>query len=154
MHSMVSAVASCLGKRRTRLNQTARIARRKPAERMRLPALEALEHRALLSTISGQKFHDVDGDGTHNGGTEPGLEGWVIELDADADGTVDATATTAADGTYQFLDLPAGTYRVREVLLPGWIQTTTNPTDIVLDGTNDVTGVDFGNFQKIGRAHV
>jgi alpha-glucoside transport system permease protein len=44
-------------------------------------------------------------------GTEKGLEGITVE--AVADGQVRATTTTAADGTFVFENLPAGSYTVR-----------------------------------------
>ena len=78
---------------------------------------------------------------------DAGLAGWTIELDKDANGTVDATTVTGPGGTYSFTDLTAGTYRVREVGQVGWIQTTVNPGDVsVVSGTNS-TGNNFGNFQ-------
>ena len=99
-----------------------------------------------LGAISGQKFQDNNGDGIQNGG-DAGLAGWTIELDKDANGTVDATTVTGAGGTYSFTGLTAGTYRVREVGQVGWIQTTVNPGDVtVVSGTNS-TGNNFGNFQ-------
>ena len=77
----------------------------------------------------------------------PGLAGWTIQLDKDANGTVDATTVTGAGGTYSFTGLTAGTYRVREVDQVGWTQTTVNPGDVtVVSGTNS-TGNNFGNFQ-------
>jgi cyclophilin family peptidyl-prolyl cis-trans isomerase len=100
------------------------------------------------SAITGRKFHDLDADAVQDVG-ESGLQGWVIQLDSGADGTIDFVTTTAADGTYSFTALPPGTYRVREQLQTGWTQTTANPVDIVLDGLNSTTGVDFGNFQQL-----
>jgi protocatechuate 3,4-dioxygenase beta subunit len=101
-----------------------------------------------LITISGMKFEDVNGNGVQDAG-DNGLQGWTIELDRDANGSVDATATTDANGNYSFTNVGPGTYRIREVLQPGWVQTTTNPADIAaLSGTN-VGNVDFGNFELI-----
>ena len=102
---------------------------------------------APTGAISGMKFNDIDGDGTNDGGSDPGLAGWTIELDKDANGTVDATTVTGAGGTYSFTGLTAGTYRIREVGQVGWTQTTVNPGDVtVVSGTNS-TGNNFGNFQ-------
>src|SRR6185503_17572939 len=99
-----------------------------------------------LGAISGQKFQDINGDGTKNG-ADAGLLGWTIELDKDANGTVDATTTTDVNGNYSFTGLTAGTYRIREVNQAGWIQTTVNPADVtVISGTNSA-GSNFGNFQ-------
>ena len=97
-----------------------------------------------LGSISGQKFNDLDGSGTKDVG-ESGLSGWTINLDTDVNGSVDATATTDANGNYSFPDLEPGTYRVREVDQGGWVQRTPNPTDITITRGEDVSEVDFGN---------
>ena len=65
------------------------------------------------------------------GETYKGLEGWTINLEVwvddnweayiDKDGNA-VTATTDENGKYCFTDLPAGTYRVSEVLKPGYEQ--------------------------------
>lgn len=98
-------------------------------------------------SIAGRVFCDASGDGTDNGGTEPGLAGWTVQLDRNADGTVDATTTSGADGSYSFGALTAGTYRVREVLPAGWTRTTPDPADILVSAGVNVTGVNFGNVQ-------
>src|SRR4029079_18258138 len=67
-----------------------------------------------LGAISGQKFQDNNGDGIKNG-ADAGLSGWVIQLDKDANGTVDASTATDGSGNYSFTGLVAGVYRVREV---------------------------------------
>lgn len=54
--------------------------------------------------------------------TGEGLEGWEIIL-RDVTGTEQATTTTDADGRYCFMNLPAGTYTVEEVLTGDWEQT-------------------------------
>ena len=68
-------------------------------------------------------------DGVKDPG-EKGLLDWTINLDKNADGSVDLTTKTDANGNYSFTNLGFGTYRVREVQQNGWIQTTTNPSDI------------------------
>ncbi len=98
-------------------------------------------------SISGQKFNDLDGDGIKDDG-EPGLEGWTINLDKDADGNIDQTTTTDVSGNYSFAVLGPGTYRVREGGQTNWIQTTTNPADITVVSGQNVSGVDFGNFRE------
>src|SRR5439155_13930414 len=101
-----------------------------------------------FASIAGTKFNDVDGDGTQAPG-ELGAAGVTINLDLNADGTVDATTTTDSNGNYHFDNLAPGTYRVREVAPAGTVQTTTNPADIVLSSNQTVTGIDFGNFTRI-----
>lgn len=122
----------------------------------------------ILGSISGQKFEDHNGNGVQDEGDD-GLSGWTIFIDAGAgNGVLDdgeQSTTTADDGTYTLGNLSAGTYKVREVLKPGWTRTTVNPGDVTLTSvtveispedscTNTVTtvssanGVDFGNFEN------
>ncbi|MCA9047661.1 MAG: S8 family serine peptidase, partial [Planctomycetaceae bacterium] len=80
---------------------------------------------AANSLISGIKYHDLDGDGLKDAG-EPALSGWTVFLDTDDDGELDAgevSVVTAADGTYTFSGLAAGTYNVAEVRQSGWTST-------------------------------
>jgi hypothetical protein len=100
-----------------------------------------------LGAISGKKFQDNNGDGIESG-ADAGLAGWTIQLDKDANGTVDATTVTGPGGAYSFTGLVAGTYRIREVGQVGWTQTTVNPADVnVVSGTHS-TGNNFGNYNN------
>ncbi|MCH8042671.1 MAG: tandem-95 repeat protein [Planctomycetes bacterium] len=80
-----------------------------------------------LNSISGVKWHDVDGDGLYE--PEAGeqlLPGWEIYLDTNDNGRFDAgepVETTDIDGRFVFSDVAPGTYRVAEVNQPGWAQT-------------------------------
>lgn len=102
--------------------------------------------KICTGTISGKKFNDLDGNGAKDAG-EPGLSGWTIQLKNTSDVVLDSTVTDGS-GNYSFTPV-AGTYRLREVGQGGWLQTTVNPDDIVLAAGQNVTGVNFGNFQKI-----
>lgn len=104
-------------------------------------------NKQKVSSISGLKFNDLDGDGIQDEG-EGGLDGWTIFLDLDDNGTLDEDETfitTDADGNYTFEDLDPGTYAIREVLKALWTQTTEDPEDITLLSGDDVEGVNFGN---------
>jgi hypothetical protein len=104
-----------------------------------------------LTSISGQKFNDLDGDGVKDGG-EPGIQNWQIFIDADNSGGVtfgDPVAFTDVNGNYTFANLGPGNYTVREVTVAGWTQTTSNPGPIALQSGTPVPNVDFGNFQNI-----
>ncbi len=61
-------------------------------------------------TVSGRLFSDVNRNGVDN--TEAGLSGVTIQL-LTAGGVVVSTTTSAADGSYSFVGLPAGTYTVQ-----------------------------------------
>jgi hypothetical protein len=81
--------------------------------------------------LHGFKWNDLDGDGTWDKPDEPALQGWLIYLDANANGVLDngeRWTTTAADGSYSFTDLPAGEYIVAELMQPGWTQSSPNAT--------------------------
>ncbi|MDH7598101.1 MAG: Ig-like domain-containing protein [Sedimentisphaerales bacterium] len=81
------------------------------------PRFEQLEARVLLSAqITGTVWNDLDGDGLKGIG-EPGIPGLTVYLDNGQ------TTTTDASGAYQFTDLQPGTYKVGQVLIPGFSQT-------------------------------
>jgi len=102
------------------------------------------------SYIMGFKFVDRN----HNGQWDSNeanarLGGVTIEL-LDASGNVIQTTTTNANGLYYFLNVPPGTYTVREQVPAGWLQTApTTPggvhTITISHGTNGI-GLNFGNY--------
>jgi hypothetical protein len=114
-------------------------------------------------SITGMKFSDDNGDGVRGQG-EAGLEGWTINLyrlvpavPDNVEGPVATeipltwefvgSTTTGPDGSYSFVGLPPGTYKVEEVMQDGWTQTAA-PTVFVMTGENQVIpGLDFGNTQ-------
>ncbi len=77
------------------------------------------------ATKSGYKFYDMNGNGIWDEG-EPGLEGWVIFIDANNNGILDTdeiSTTTGANGYYEFTGLTPGSYYFREVLRANWYNT-------------------------------
>ncbi len=101
-------------------------ARQRTRCRHRLLQAERLEDRQLLATISGAVFNDLNADGVKNTG-ESGQSGWTVYLDADGNGqlgTGETSTITAANGSYSFSGLAAGTYTVAEVQQLGWQQTS------------------------------
>lgn len=77
-------------------------------------------------TISGSVWDDRNADGVRQS-TEPALAGWTVYIDANNNGKLDVTemsAITGGQGNYTFSNVPPGTHRVREVVQPGWMQTT------------------------------
>lgn len=102
-----------------------------------------------LGSISGVKFNDLNNNATFDTG-ETGLAGWTIFIDANGNGTLEATEPTTvtnANGGYTFTSIPAGNYTVREVQQPGWVQTTPNPGPVSVTGGSNITGINFGNNQ-------
>ncbi|MFD0783694.1 SdrD B-like domain-containing protein, partial [Micromonospora azadirachtae] len=78
-----------------------------------LPTTELTQINVVSSTISGRTWNDVSGDGVRQP-TEPAVAGFPVALAGTNDlGTpVDRSTTTAADGTYSFTGLRAGSYTV------------------------------------------
>ncbi|TPW00772.1 MAG: Cna B domain-containing protein, partial [bacterium] len=97
-------------------------------------------------TISGAKYHDLNGDGVRQS-DEPGLAGWTFFLYTATGGVVSSAplqyTTTDVNGDFGFFDLgplPTGTsYVVAEQLTGDWEQTTpqsSSPNSILMpDGT-------------------
>jgi uncharacterized delta-60 repeat protein len=104
-------------------------------------------------SISGVVFNDQSADGVREA-AEPGLAGWVVYLDLNANGTFDGdepTVTTGASGRFVFNDLPAGTYHIGERRLSGWRRVAPAAGELIvkLSGGQHVTGQNFANV-KIG----
>jgi len=120
--------------------------------RRRLVGLpERLEGRTLFAAITGSVYLDANNTGVREDG-ETGLIGWQVYLDQDNSATLtdgDLTATTDTSGNFSFTSLPAGTYHVREMVQPGFVQTA--PHTGVVELTMGVDGThraDFGNRQS------
>lgn len=103
-----------------------------------------------LSNISGVVFHDANGNGIQDSGELP-ISGVTIQLRNSA-GTVIATTTTNASGTYTFSSLTAGTYMVTEIDPAGYVSTTLNNVAVSLSAGTNVT-IHFGD-QLIGSAQI
>ncbi len=100
-------------------------------------------------TISGVKFNDLSGNGTLDLG-EPTLCCVTVVL-TNTGTNQQFTTTTAADGTYVFGNLPAGTYSVTESVPSGFINTTSLPQTVVLTSSGSAS-VNIGNQLK-GSIH-
>jgi hypothetical protein len=104
----------------------------------------------VAATISGTVFQDINTNGVQNPG-EPGLSGQTVFLDLTGSGTLaagDPTATTDANGNYQFTVNSAGTYTVREVLLGGVLLAAP------ASGSNQVTVTSGANITSQNFADV
>ncbi|HEX4792867.1 MAG TPA: SdrD B-like domain-containing protein [Humisphaera sp.] len=98
--------------------------------------------------ISGGVFNDANSNAARDA-TEKGIAGRTIYIDKNKNGKLDAgepTTLTAADGTYAFKTLVAGSYRVAEVLPVGWRRTipTTGYFDVTLTAGQTASGKAFG----------
>jgi hypothetical protein len=99
--------------------------------------------------ISGTKYRDITGN-SFSADDQP-LGGVTINLyqGSDASGTLLATTTTAANGTYSFDNLGPGTYFVQEVVPNGYVQTGGNAGYVVqaTSGFNSARN-DFDNKHR------
>ena len=105
-----------------------------------------------IGSISGFKFNDLNANGIKEP-TEPTVANWPIYLDLNNSGAPDSnepSTLTNPQGNFSFINLPQGTYLVREVPQPGFRQTTPNPTPIIVGNGTNATNLSFGNVLVTG----
>ncbi len=126
---------------------------------VRLASTSAVVTGVLNSTsISGQKWNDLNGDGLHDA-NEPGLNGWVINV-LNAAQIVIATTTTASidrngDGSIDLfteqglytVEVPEGDWVVQEVARAGWVETSPMSRTALIAGQLDAS-FDFKTTQN------
>lgn len=101
---------------------------------------------------TGFKWLDTNADGIRDA-DEPGLAGVYVYLDLDNDGKPDVgepAMITKQDGSYTLTPPSPGTYRIREVVDAGYVQTfpATGFHLAVYDGSTPLRGFDFGNKES------
>jgi len=114
------------------------------------------------NTLAGFAYLDLNNDGVKQPG-EPGIAGVTMTL---TNSGFTTTTTTGPDGSYILINVPSGTYTLRETQPVGYTQgkttvgsaggTSTTPdvvTSIVLGGSLNGTGYNFGELgsQVSGR---
>lgn len=106
------------------------------------------------ATLRGVVFLDTDRDGVRDAG-EAGVSGRTVYLDANNNGIRDGSetqTTTNGDGVYQFTGLVAGTYKIRQILPTGFVQTTPANNfgnNATVAGTQVVDGLNFGTAEQL-----
>jgi hypothetical protein len=110
-------------------------------------------------SISGRVWNDADRDRVIDS-NEFGLSGRTVYLDLNNNGVKDGSepsTTTNSTGNYTFSNLAAGTYKIRQILFSGWIQTT--PTNnygnnATISSNGSASGLNFGTAQGSARSTV
>ncbi len=95
-----------------------------------------------LAVIKAWKFHDLNMDRVRQA-NEPVLDGWQMNISPAINGI---GSGLTAGGSYSFIDLPPGAYRVWETQQAGWAATTDVERTIIV-AANDFVEVWFGNVQ-------
>ncbi|QDV70441.1 Serine-aspartate repeat-containing protein D precursor [Rosistilla carotiformis] len=124
------------------------------------PPLPPLDFVNQVVVIGGTKFQDLNDIGTIGvrDDTDPPMAGVTITLDINNDGptTPDQSVVTAADGSYQFVEVPAGTHRVYEpndndLTFPAARSylVTIGETSVVVDPNVLLDELDFGNREGV-----
>ena len=131
---------TCIQSPRRRTTSRSRISNELEGRQL-LAAVIANVTPTVTTSIEGRVFADANKDGLVNG-QEQGLGGRGIQL-VDANNKVVATVQSKPDGSFRFVNMPAGTYTVREILPPG-ATSTTPPKPITVKGDSKITGILVG----------
>jgi hypothetical protein len=92
--------------------------------------------------VYGMVFNDSDQDGLFDDG-EVVIRDVVVTLQVD--GEVSASTTTDTSGNYAFSGLAEGSYSVVETDPAGYVSTTLNVVDFIVDGMTDLEAINFGD---------
>lgn len=109
---------------------------------------QLLESRHLLASITGNVYHDLDGDGVKDA-EDAAQQNWSVFLDQNNNGVVDAgesSTATDANGKYSFGGLAVGSYRLREIVQAGWFRTHPSGGAHVVSVTSAAQSVTGRNF--------
>jgi hypothetical protein len=105
------------------------------------------------NTVSGTVFNDANGNGTKNTG-EAGLGGYTVFIDLYDSGVeqgADPSTVSTSNGSYEFTDLPGGTYRLSQPTPDGVTLTTATYRTVTLGFDTTTSGENIG-FKSTGAA--
>ena len=101
---------------------------------------------AATGSLAGFTFDDKNANGVLDAG-DVKTSGKTVFLDANANGKLDSgekSVKSAADGSYGFTGLAAGSYHVRRVFPSGYTYSTT-PIDVTLSAGQSLAGLGIGS---------
>jgi serine-aspartate repeat-containing protein C/D/E len=104
---------------------------------------------AGTASIAGTVFHDFNRNALRDTG-DTGISAWLVYVDSNNNGVLDTNEQrmlTDSSGNYRFVNLAAGTYKVREVLQSGFIQTTPSSNfgkSVTVTSGQAASGANFG----------
>ena len=93
------------------------------------PQVVPLEDRSVPASLTGSVFADINGNASRDVG-EPGLGGVTVILSAGSGESATQNATTVADGTYSFANVPVGKNNV--TVLPAQSTSAVGATSFVV----------------------
>lgn len=107
-------------------------------------------NQVIPGAIGGSVYEDLDASGARDPG-EPPLAGATVTLTPVSPAGDPQTAVSAADGTFLFQKLPAGTYGLAQTIPAGFTQTqpAADGYSIVLAAGGSSLNNDFGDFHGV-----
>jgi len=105
---------------------------------------------AIGMAVGGRVFFDSDGNGRQDV-DEPGLSGVSITLEGwDEEGhPLQRSTLSNEDGSYQFSELPTGTFIIEETDPAGYLSTTPNTISVTLSSPQNYSEAHFGDALPI-----
>ena len=101
-----------------------------------------------LGTLELIKYEDINGNGVRNA-ADPGVANWSFNL-INPQGDRSA-ATTLTGGNVSLANIPAGVWRIDEVLQPGWV--AISPPGATANVTVPANGTGASPWQRARPAH-
>lgn len=90
---------------------------------------------AQTAIVSGFVYGDLDGDGSPDSG-ETEIEGVVVRLDTDSNGSFDRSTTTDKFGRFAFVNVPNGTHSLAASLKNGYTADALTKSFTITGGTS------------------
>lgn len=102
----------------------------------------------LVGEIVGAKYHDLDGDGSHDDG-EPPVGGVEVHLRASDGTSIGPPTFTDLHGRYAFMDVVPGDYVVEETVPDGWAASSPTTYSVTVTGGKTEVVEPFLNVELV-----